>query len=223
MSHDDFDTEPLPGLPALPPDGERVLWQGKPQWTAVARHVMHVDLVAVYFVALFAWRISSSRSADASFNETLSALAPMAITSVVAIALLVVIAWGIGRTTIYTLTSRRVILRFGIALPVTFNLPFKSITSVDVNKTAAGKTDIALRLESGTRLAYFVLWPHVRPWRLRSPEPMLRALVDGDSVAALFAEAIRSNDSSAIQNAPASIGLRLPADEARQPALVAAE
>lgn len=108
--------------------------------------------------------------------------------------------------------------------PVTFNLPFKSITSVDINRTTAGTTDIArrARVRHASRVSR-TFWPHVRPWRLRSPEPMLRALADGDRVAALLAEAIRSNDGSAVLKTPASIGLRLPADETRQPALVAAE
>lgn len=43
---------PFLASPALPPDGERILWQGRPQWTSVARRVMHVDLVALYFVTL---------------------------------------------------------------------------------------------------------------------------------------------------------------------------
>ena len=32
MSHDDFAFEPRRGLPAVLPDGERLLWQGSPRW-----------------------------------------------------------------------------------------------------------------------------------------------------------------------------------------------
>ena len=35
--HDDFAVEPLPGLPAQPPKGEVILWQGRPQTFALAR------------------------------------------------------------------------------------------------------------------------------------------------------------------------------------------
>ena len=30
MPHDDFQIEPVPGLPERPPEGERILWQGRP-------------------------------------------------------------------------------------------------------------------------------------------------------------------------------------------------
>ena len=32
MSHDDFAAEPINGLPELPPRGEVILWQGRPNW-----------------------------------------------------------------------------------------------------------------------------------------------------------------------------------------------
>ena len=57
MGHVDFKTEPLPGLPALPPDGEQILWQGSPRWQTVARRILHIDVLAIYFVLLLAWRI----------------------------------------------------------------------------------------------------------------------------------------------------------------------
>ncbi len=31
MSHDDFALEPIKGLPEVPPEGEEILWQGRPQ------------------------------------------------------------------------------------------------------------------------------------------------------------------------------------------------
>jgi hypothetical protein len=30
MPHDDFAFEPVKGLPELPPEGEHLLWQGRP-------------------------------------------------------------------------------------------------------------------------------------------------------------------------------------------------
>ena len=37
MSHDDFAIEPIPGLPERPPQGEEILWQGRPNWWALAK------------------------------------------------------------------------------------------------------------------------------------------------------------------------------------------
>ncbi|MEO0946437.1 MAG: PH domain-containing protein, partial [Pseudomonadota bacterium] len=37
MSHDDFATEPVRGLPERPPEGEEILWQGQPSAWALTR------------------------------------------------------------------------------------------------------------------------------------------------------------------------------------------
>lgn len=193
MSHDDFDTEPIPGLPSVPPVGEAIVWQGSPHWPTVARRVMHIDLIALYLAAVLAWRMASAHADGATLQDLAASASVFALISSVAIGILIAIAWGIGRTTIYTITSRRIVLRFGIALPVTFNLPFRAITAVDVRKLAHGRGEICLRLERGTRLAFLVLWPHVRPWRINAPEPMLRAIPLIDEVAAKLGEALATD------------------------------
>ncbi|MEM9472422.1 MAG: PH domain-containing protein, partial [Pseudomonadota bacterium] len=40
--HGDFAFEPIPGLPALPPAGEKILWQGRPSRNAMAVQFFHV-------------------------------------------------------------------------------------------------------------------------------------------------------------------------------------
>lgn len=220
MSHDDFETEPLPGLPERPPAGETILWQGAPHWPTVARRVMHVDLVAAYFAVVIGWRFASSLKAGVPLRDTLLSTGPLIMLAGVAIGILSLIAWGIGRTTIYTITSRRIAMRFGIALPVTFNLPYREIEAAGVRKLSGGHGDIALTLSPGTRLAYFVLWPHVRPWRLRSPEPTLRAIPEIDRVADILAKAIAA---TAVKSKPVSMPSSNVEPHAGQPALVAAE
>ena len=39
-------------------------------------------------------------------------------------------------------------------------------------------------------MSYLLLWPHIRPWRLRAPEPMLSSIPDAAKVAAKLAEAL---------------------------------
>jgi hypothetical protein len=34
------------------------------------------------------------------------------------------------------------------------------------------------RWSAGKRIAYLHLWPHARPWQLKRPQPLLRALPD---------------------------------------------
>ena len=48
----EHDNEPVWGLPEQPPEGEQILWQGKPDWRVLARQAMHVPLLAVYFAVM---------------------------------------------------------------------------------------------------------------------------------------------------------------------------
>jgi hypothetical protein len=52
MSHDDFEFEPIRGLPAMLPAGERLLWQGTPNWRGLAVRSYHVRKIAAYFAFL---------------------------------------------------------------------------------------------------------------------------------------------------------------------------
>ena len=97
-----------------------------------------------------------------------------------------------ARTTLYTITNRRVVMRVGIVLTVTFNLPFRRIEAADIHPLAHGHGDIALTLDRSTRIAYPHLWPHARPWRLQNPQPMLRCVPDGANVAAMLASALKA-------------------------------
>ena len=98
-------------------------------------------------------------------------------------------AWLTARTTAYTLTDKRIVMRIGIVLTVAYNLPLKRIESADLHDAGSSCQDIALTLERGTRIAWLHLWPHVRPWRVANTQPMLRALPDAPAVAALLATA----------------------------------
>ncbi len=80
-------------------------------------------------------------------------------------------------------------MRVGVALPKCINLPRKLVTAVDVATHGDGTADIALRLTGKQQLGWLPLWPHARPWRLATPEPMLRAVPDGAHVANLLARA----------------------------------
>jgi len=74
------------------------------------------------------------------------------------------------------LTNKRVVMRLGIVLTVTFNLPLKQVASADVRVLDHGAGDITLALHGSDRIAWVHLWPSVRPWRISKPEPTLRAI-----------------------------------------------
>lgn len=178
MSHE-YDNEPIPGLPGRLPPGERILWQGAPDWRALARTAFHVRLVAAYFVLLSGWAVVSGAG--------LAGITTTALVGAAGVGLLYLLAWGSARSTIYTLTDRRIVLRFGMAVPKCLNLPLTQIASVDLAARADGTGDLPLTLKGLPVLGFVALWPHARPWRIARPQPMLRAVPDAVDVAALIA------------------------------------
>jgi hypothetical protein len=107
-----------------------------------------------------------------------------------AVGLLGLYAWLVGRTTVYTVTNRRVVLRIGVALPLTVNVPFRIVGAAGLKLDGKGMGDIPLALTGRDKLAYLALWPHARPWRVTKPEPMLRSVPDAARVAGLLADAL---------------------------------
>ncbi|WP_412507199.1 photosynthetic complex putative assembly protein PuhB, partial [Roseovarius sp. SYSU LYC5161] len=104
-------------------------------------------------------------------------------------ALLTAIGVVQARSTVYTITNRRVAMRIGAALTVTLNLPFTQIRNAELSRRPDGTGTIAPDLMGGTRLSYPVCGPHVRPWVLRRTRPALRCIPDAATVARLLADA----------------------------------
>ena len=188
MSEHEF--EPVRGLPAELPAGERMLWQGAPRWRSLAVQAFHVRKVAVYFALLAAFQAAAALADGEPLGTALAAPSWVLALGLVAISTLTLLAWLAARGTVYTVTDRRVVMRFGIALPMTVNLPFAVVESAAAGRRGDGTADIALTLARGSRIGYLVNWPNVRPWHFARPQPMLRALADGERVAALLAEAL---------------------------------
>ncbi len=185
--HDDFATEPLPGLPAKPPRGEEILWQGRPAILPLARDVLGLNWVAGYFVVLALWR--ASVVSDGSIGMIIAIMLPYLAMGVVACGILLLIATVQARSTVYTITTARVALRVGAALTVTLNVPFKQIGSASLDLRRSGSGTIALQTLGDTRLSYLVCWPHVRPWRMGKTQPALRCIPDAARVAKILGDA----------------------------------
>ena len=185
--HDDFAIEPVPGLPATPPKGESLLWQGRPQTLALARDALGLTWVAGYFVALAAWRAWAV--AEGSVASVAAVMLPYLALGAVTCGIILIIAAVQARSTVYTLTTARVAMRVGSALTVTLNLPYRQIGSASLDLKRNGTGTIALQTLGDTRLSYLVCWPHVRPWHVSKTQPALRCIPDAAKVAQLLAEA----------------------------------
>ncbi|MFN3472797.1 MAG: photosynthetic complex putative assembly protein PuhB [Blastomonas sp.] len=177
----EYDDEPIRGLPGDLPQGETLIWQGSPEWRLLARSAFFTRVVGLYFVALVALAI---------YNGSTGGVIATLIAGAVGIGLLMLYAWAVARTTVYTLTSRRVVLRIGVALNMCINLPLAKIGGANLRALGPVEGDLALQLIGPHRLGYLVLWPHARPWKLGNPQPMLRALPDAAVVGERLARAV---------------------------------
>ncbi len=182
-NHDEFDWEPTPGLPARLPLGENIVWQGSPHWWQLAQHAFHVNKIALYFAIMVFLDFFSVYKTGITADAVMSGPALTLLLSIAALSILIGLAWLTSTVTIYTLTNKRILIRFGIAIQLTLDIPLSQIVSADMTQKRRGHGDIALTLVKKKRTSYFVLWPHVRPWRFGHPQPMLRSIPNVESVA----------------------------------------
>ena len=183
----EHENEPLAGLPGLLPPGEHILWQGSPDWRALALTAFHTRLVAGYFALLVLWALASAVAGGIASPADFVGVALTLVLGTIGVGLLHLLAWGSARTTIYTLTNRRIVLRIGIAVPKCINLPLGMIATVGLAARVDGSGDLPLAITGAPKLGYLALWPHARPWRIVTPQPMLRAVPEAARIAGLIA------------------------------------
>lgn len=181
--------EPEYGLPEPLPVGERVLWQGSPDWRVLARHVFHVRALALYFAAILIIRGGFVLHDGGTLAAAIKAVGMTLPLVLMALGIALGLAVLSARTTVYTITDKRVTMRVGIVLNLTFNLPFARIAAAGFRQVGKDAGDIPLTLAGTDQIAYPHLWPHARPWRLSKAEPMLRCVPRGQEVARILTQA----------------------------------
>ena len=186
--HDDFAFDALPGLPERPPQGELILWQGRPDAWALARDAYKLRWFAAYFAVIVLWR-GGAAFADGGLSLALAMGLPYLILGLLGLGIIYGLAWVQARTTTYTLTTARVVLRIGAALPVTFNIPFAQVGAASLDLRRDGTGTIALDTLGETRISVLVAWPHIRPGHWAKTQPALRSVPDAGRVARMLAEA----------------------------------
>jgi Bacterial PH domain len=164
MSEHEF--EAVRGLPGDLPEGETVLWQGAPDWFMLAMDAFKLRWVIGYFVLLTGWRFINGM-------------------------IFLFLSWVNSRSTVYTVTSHRIVMRFGAALTKAINIPFKIIESASSDVRANGSGVVAVKLAAPNKIPVLLLWPHKKPGTIRHPEPAFRCIKDADKCAPILAEALR--------------------------------
>ena len=186
QTYTEHEFEAAPGLPEPLPAGEHILWQGSPDWKLLASEAFHVRRLSVYFMLMIALQAVLGWDDTQSLRANLGPLTLSATLAATALGLLAFTAWLSASTTMYTLTNKRVIMRIGIVLTLSFNLPLRWIQAAQIRPCGgdASHGDIALDLKGDDRIAYLHLWPHARAWHIKKPQPALRCVADAERVGA---------------------------------------
>lgn len=191
MSDDDFAVEPIVGLPELLPKGEVILWQGRPNWLRLTIESLNLWWVIGYFGLLVAWRFVTVID-YLPLGTAVSVSVPFLFVAAFVGLLLCSIGYIQARSTVYTITNRRIVMRIGAALTMTLNLPFTKIDNAAVAKKRGGFGNIAFETSGNTKFSYFVLWPHARSWYFGKPQPTLKCIPDIEKVSSILGEAAKS-------------------------------
>jgi hypothetical protein len=153
---------------------------------------MHVQAIAGYFGLLLAWRLLTVWTVSHDVRETAASTVPLLLVAATAFALIALVSRLIAKTTVYSITSKRIVMRYGIALPVTVNVPYNVIGSADLKSYPDGSGDIAFAVQGPNPLGYYHLWPHARGWRVARPQPSFRSLEEAAEVANVLAKALHA-------------------------------
>jgi Bacterial PH domain len=178
------------GLPEKLPADEYIRWQGSPDWKTLAIEAFHVRKLAIYFVCLLMLRAVFALYDGASVADTAISVLGLVPLALIALGAVCFLAWLTARTAVYTITNQRVVMRIGIVLSVTFNLPFASLNNVGIKRFRNGAGDLPLTIGTNDKIAYLHLWPHARPWRFANTEPMMRSVFDVANVANILSTAM---------------------------------
>jgi hypothetical protein len=218
---EEHEFEPEHGLPARLPANERLLWQGQPDWRVLARRAFHVRKLVVYFGALLLLRGAVSLGGGGPWHEALRSMLMLLPLALLAIGGMALMAWLTARSAVYTITDKRIVMRIGIVLTLTFNLPFKRIASAGVRLHPEGTGDLPLTLTPGDHIGWLNLWPHARPWRLARPEPMLRCVPQAADVAQVLAQAWSCATGQTIGAGDPAVAMARPAPGTQQQPILA--
>ena len=116
QTYTEHEFEAAPGLPEALPAGERILWQGSPDWKLLAAEAFHVRRLSLYFALMIALQAVMSWDGDLSLRANLGPLMLSATLAATALGLLAFTAWLSASTTMSTLTNKRVVMRSAAAL-----------------------------------------------------------------------------------------------------------
>ena len=184
----EYEGEPIEGLPEVLPEGESLIWQGRPTVGAMLKRVFFVPQLALYFGLLIGGHTIYRLTEGVAMAQVLGTLVWQSGLAATVLLLLVWLARAYAKSILYTLTSARLVIRSGVALPMMVNIPIEQIISADLRVHRDGTGDIVLSASADRQLYWVLLWPNVSAWYSRPVRPCLRGLSHPNLAAKAFAE-----------------------------------
>ena len=148
------------------PDGESILWKGKPSLWGFSWNLFGLKWIAAYlFILLMVsiLRVFVSDFYTAFFVDFLPFFSSGVFASIILFGLAAVQTFS----TVYVITEKRVIIKTGAALSFLISMPFKKIKGINLQKRRGSIGTISFELFSEKRVPYTSCWPSVRPWKFK--------------------------------------------------------
>ena len=114
----EYEGEPIEGLPEVLPEGESLIWQGRPTVGAMLKRVFFVPQLALYFGLLIGGHTIYRLTESVPMAQVLGTLVWQSGLAATVLLLLVWLARAYARSILYTLTSARLVVRSGVALQI---------------------------------------------------------------------------------------------------------
>ncbi len=186
-----IDKSPPKDILSVIPKDEEILWNGRPDLRRFCLSALGLRYIAVYLIVITGV-IFFNNFGNFSLAVFLEKMFPYILSCFIAVILLVVIGASQVMPTVYVITSKRIIIKSGLALIFMLNVPFDKISNIDKQVLKDGCGNISFKLISNKRVPFFASWPSVRPWHFNNPEPTFRCIADVDVVAFKLAKAAQS-------------------------------
>ena len=141
----EYEDEPVEGLPENLPEGEKIIWQGQPRVAAMAKRVFYVPQLSLYFGLLIAGHTIFRLMEGVAGAQVMGTLVWQSGLAGTVLLLLWWLSRSYARSVLYTLTSERLVIRSGVALPMMVNIPIEQVTAADLRLHRDGTGDILLQ------------------------------------------------------------------------------
>ncbi|MEO0730515.1 MAG: photosynthetic complex putative assembly protein PuhB, partial [Pseudomonadota bacterium] len=175
-NEDDFSFETPEGLPEAPPEGERILWTGMPSARDLGVRMFAVKWIAAFAIVLAVSSFFSPLHANATLIQHAMIATSLLAAGALAIGFALFWGWLVAINTRYTITNERVVIRHGVTMPMSINVPFAKIATASSKVRRDGSGDVSVALLDGNRVSWFAIYPHNRSWTWQGTQPAFRSI-----------------------------------------------